>query len=110
MIVDPAISEIERRVPEVAMEWLPRLEGRSIDGNGTPTAMVRMIAIVGIVFQAVEGGQHLRERPALAAPLLPEIEIFGMPRMAARVLIAELPPTPVHACTHRVLARWFSAP
>jgi hypothetical protein len=76
MIVDPAVPEIERRIPEGAMEGLPCLEGRSIDGNRTPTAVVRMIAIVEIVFQAAEGGQHLRERPAHTAALLPEIKVF----------------------------------
>jgi hypothetical protein len=77
MIVDPALPEIECCVPEGTMEGLPRRKGRSIDGNGTPTAVVRMIAIVKIVFQAAEGGQHLRERPAPTAALRPEIEIFG---------------------------------
>src|SRR6266567_1832123 len=77
VIVDPAVPEIERRVPKGAMERLPRLDGWSIDGNGPPTAVVRVIAEVTIIFQADESGQHLRERPARTAALLPEVKVVG---------------------------------
>ena len=50
MIIDPAVPESECRVVEGPMEGLPRRDGRAIDGNGPPTAVVRESAEVQIVF------------------------------------------------------------
>jgi hypothetical protein len=50
MIIGPAVPESERRVAEGVMEGLPRRDGRAINGNGPPTAVVRESAEVQIVF------------------------------------------------------------
>ena len=60
VIVRPPVAKLKGCGAESLINSSPLLDGGTINRNGAATAMIRCITTIDVIFQADEGGKHLR--------------------------------------------------